>query len=303
MDLAILEQKNLVNAWKQAQNRQSKNKKRSGSTGRKFEKEKKYFDLENFSKTITTSIAKTILIAACFYGVFMTYRFATNSPFFKINKVSWFGHQLLSTKELSSWVGPVIGKNIFQLDLNKVSQKLAEHPWIKTVSARRIFPQSLQIDFKERTPFARVKLDQIYVMDNYGILLGLEEGKFNKLPIITGFLKQDLKPGNNVANEKIIQGLKAMYHINLLPIFKKNPIYTIHINNNSRITVVTHNRNMKVYMQPGMEQKSLKNLMLVLGKMGENENSLSYIDLSFKNKIVVKHNKTADKSLVKTNQT
>ena len=94
-----------------------------------------------------------------------------------------------------------------------------------------------------------------------------------------------------------------MHHINLLPMFKKNPIDTVHIKKDSRITFVTNNRNMKVYMRPGMEQKNLKNLMLVLGKVGEDKNNLSYIDLSFKNKIVVKHNKTVEKKLEKTNKT
>ena len=45
MDLAVLEQKNLVNAWKKAQSRQSKNKIRSWSASRKFKQEKKPLDV------------------------------------------------------------------------------------------------------------------------------------------------------------------------------------------------------------------------------------------------------------------
>ena len=263
MDLAALEQKHLVNAWKQAQNRQRKNEKRSGPTGRKFKQEKNSFDLGEFIKILATGIAIAILIAACFYAVFATYKFTTSSLHFNINKVHWFGHQRLSTQDLTSWVGPIMGENIFKLDLNKISQKLADHPWIHTASVKRVFPQGLHIDLKERTPFARVQLNQVYVMDNYGILLGLEEGQFNRLPIITGISAKNPKPGNNVANEEMIRGLKMMHYINLLPIFEKNPIDTVHISNQSRVTFATHNRNMKVHMRPGMEQENFKNLMQI----------------------------------------
>jgi len=291
MDLAVLEQKNLINAWKQAQTRQGKNRKKFGPAGKKSKQDKNDFDLGEFLKTLTTGLAKAILIAACCYGVFVGYRFITTSFHFNISKVSWVGHQHLSTKDLSSWVGPIIGRNIFELKLNKISQKLAEHPWIKIASARRIFPQNIHIELEERIPFARVQLDQVYVMDNYGILLGPEEQKFNGLPLVTGISIKNPKLGNDVANEEIIRGLKTMYYINLLPMFKQNPIDTVHIISRSRVTFVTRNDNMKVYMRPDMAKENFNNLMLVLGMIGQDKRGFKYIDLSFKNKIVVKHNK------------
>ena len=94
-----------------------------------------------------------------------------------------------------------------------------------------------------------------------------------------------------------------MYNINLLPIFKKNPIDTVHIKNRWRVTFITHDKNIKVHMQLGMAQESFKNLMLVLGSIGEDAKNLSDIDLSFKNKIVVKHTKNIHKSFEKSKKT
>ena len=45
MDLAVLEQKNPVSAWRQTQNHQRKSRKRSGTAGRKSKQEKNDFDL------------------------------------------------------------------------------------------------------------------------------------------------------------------------------------------------------------------------------------------------------------------
>ena len=42
-------------------------------------------------------------------------------------------------------------------------------------------------------------------------------------------------------------------------------------------------------MRPEIAEKSFKNLVLALGAIEKNEKDLSYIDLSFKNRVVIKH--------------
>ena len=42
-------------------------------------------------------------------------------------------------------------------------------------------------------------------------------------------------------------------------------------------------------MRPEIAQESFKNLVLALGAIEKNEKDISYIDLSFKNRVVVKH--------------
>jgi len=136
-------------------------------------------------------------------------------------------------------------------------------------------------------------------MDNYGILLGPETSNLTKLPLITGIKAKNSMPGNNVADEEIIHGLKAMHNLNLLHMFKKNPIESMHIKSKSRIIFLTKNKNIRVYMRPGMIQESLKNLILVIDTIEKNEPNLKYIDLSFKNKVVISN----QKKLKKTNKT
>ena len=88
MDLAILEQKNLVNAWRQAQSHQSKRRKKSLLANRKPKQEKSDFDLSELLKVLITGTAKTILIATCIYAIFTGYKFTTNSPHFNINEIN-----------------------------------------------------------------------------------------------------------------------------------------------------------------------------------------------------------------------
>jgi len=261
----------------------------NGFSGRKSKRKESSFDLGPVFLTLITGLAKMVLVVACSYGIFSSYRFITKSPRFNINEINLLGHQRLSNEELSPWIGSIIGNNIFQLELDGIPKRLVEHPWIQSASARRVFPQGIYVEIKERTPFAKIQMEQVYVMDNYGVLLGSDLRGANKLPTITGIKMKNPKIGSNVAGEEIIRGLKMMHSLNQLSIFKKNPIDNVHISSRYRITFSTHTQDIKVHMRPEIAEESFKNLVLALGAIEKNEKDLSYIDLSFKNRVVVKH--------------
>ena len=92
-----------------------------------------------------------------------------------------------------------------------------------------------------------------------------------------------------MAGEEIIRGLKMMRSLNQLSMFEKNPIDNVHISSRYRITFSTHTQDIKVHMRPEIAEESFKNLVLALGVIEKNEKDLSYIDLSFKNRVVIKH--------------
>ena len=303
MDLVLLEEKNLADAWKQKEARRRKNRKKNKFSGRKSKWGTTNLDFGSIFLTLTTGLAKIVLVVACSYGVLSSYRFITQSPRFNVNEMNLVGQKRLSNEELNSWIGPIIGENIFQLELDKISQRLVEHAWVQSASARRVFPQGISVELKERTPFAKVQLDQVYVMDNYGVLLGTEVGDANKLPTITGIKAQNFKLGSNVANEEIIRGLKMMHSLNQLAMFENNQIDNVHINSRSRITFFTHNRDTKIHVRPEIAREGFKNLVLALDVIEKNEQDLSYIDLSFKNRIVVKHRKEVKREFQKTKKT
>ena len=296
MGFMVLEHKNPVTTWKQDRSHQRKNRKKRRPQGGKTIRKKTNFDFAAAFKTFTEVTAKIILIAACFYGIFAGYRFATDSPYFAVNKVSWVGNQHLSVEEIAPWAGPVAGENILRVNLGEISQKLAKHPWVQTASIRRVFPQGLHINITERIPFARIQLDQVYMMDSYGVLLGPEEEKFYGLPLLTGIAVKNPTPGHNVTNKEVTGGLKAMYDFNQLPLFEENPIDTVHMRNHSRMTFLTRNRDLEIHMRTNTVSDSFKNLKLALDAISEDKGTLSHIDLSFKNKVVVKHKKSIEAS-------
>jgi len=289
MNLALLEEKNLVDVWKQKETRQRKSRKKDEFSIRKSKWRINSFDFGSVILTLAKGLTKIILLIACFYVTFLSYKFVNHSPYFNIDEVAMVGNKRVSNEALNTWIGPIVGRNIFQLNLDEISQKLTEHPWVQSVSARRVFPQAIYIELKERTPFAKIQLENIYVMDNYGVLLGTEVNSQNKLPTITGITRKNAKFGENIVDKEIIDGLKMMHSLNQLSMFEKNKIENMHINSKSRIIFSTHNQDTKIHIRPEIAQESFKNLVLALDAIKKNGQNLSYIDLSFKNKIILKH--------------
>ena len=287
----------MISTWKQNEFYQGKNQKETGFSERKSKRKGVNINLSSFFLDLINGLAKVVLIVIFFYGIFMSYRFINQSPYFNVNEINLVGQKKLSNEELSSWIGPIIGKNIFALELNEISKRLVGHPWIKSASVGRVFPQGIYVEIKERVPFAKIQLEQVYVMDNYGVLLGTNVIGENNLPTITGVKTKNRKIGNNVAKEEIISGLKIMHSLNRLSIFEKNKIDNIHITNRHRITFSTHAKNIKVHLRPEIAQESFENLVLALGVIEKNEKNLSDIDLSFKNRIVIKHGNKVKKKI------
>jgi len=289
MNLALLEEKNLVDVWKHKENRQRKSRKKDEFSIRKSKWRINSFGFSSVLFTLATGLTKIILLIACFYVVFLSYRFVTHSPYFNVDEVAMVGNKRISNEALNTWVGPIVGGNIFQLNLDEISQKLTEHPWVKSASARRAFPQAIHIELKERTPFAKIQLERMYVMDNYGVLLGTRFDSPNKLPTITGIKMKNTKLGANVVDEEIIDGLKMMHSLNQLSMFEKNKIESMHISSRSRMIFSTHDQETKIHISPEIAQESFKNQVLALDAIKKNGQDLSYIDLSFKNKIILKY--------------
>lgn len=239
-------------------------------------------------KVLLENIAEGIVIAAFCYALFQGYMFLTTSPFFNVSSVTISGNAVLDQDQLLNRIEPVHGKNIFTLDSAAISQQLNEHPWIRSVSIERQLPDGIRLHIEERTPYTRIQLDKVYLMDNYGVLMGHDSPVYQHLPLITGMESKDGKLGRNVAGKDLIACLKIMYYLNRLPFFQKDPINKLEIKTTRRAVFITRNNGTRIIINPDTMIESFGNFKIILELIGREKKSFEYIDLSFKDKVVVK---------------
>ena len=291
MNFALLEQKSPTATWGEVRSQQKQNQKKSRiySVAKRKKSTPSNFMIWESLKTLMSLSVKVIFIAICTYWVYAGFQFLTRSSYFAVSEIRFSGNQKLLEEQLLEAAGPLAGENIFLLDLSAVSGNLAAHPWISSVSVKREFPKRILIDLEERVPFARIQLDKIYVMDNFGVLVSKDDTDYQDLPLITWPSQNSHALGENTGTEGIIKGLKTLHYFNRLPFFKDHPIYTLKVGGESRIAFLTLNGGAKVFMTPDTVTESFKKLRIVLDTLESHAGDIDYIDLSFKNQVVLKH--------------
>lgn len=286
MDYAVIN-KNSELAWDQVQ--VIRKQKKSTIAHQSKVDRKRAPRLGKMIRGFADAVAKAALFLGFVYGAYYGYRFLITSPQFAINQVVIKGNTVVSNDRLLEKAGPIVGNNIFMLNIAQVTKKLNEHPWIRSVSIDRGLPQKINITVVERVPYARIQMDRMYILDNYGVLLSEAEPEHSRLPLILGMPAKPVKPGENVVTENIIRGLHTMHNFNQIKTFREDPVNTLSMVGNHRIMLATRDNGTRIFMDMNMLTEGLRNLKIFLGTFEDGAKDVEYIDLSFKGKVVVKH--------------
>jgi cell division septal protein FtsQ len=240
--------------------------------------------------------SKLFLAGVVIYLLYASYNFLTSDPRFQITDVTFSGNHALLENQLLEWLGQVHGGNLFAYDLSRASERLAEHPWVLSASVQRKFPQKIQIELTERVPYARIKFEKVFLMDNFGVILSEEKPEYRNLPLI---VQPGVKP-ENFSGERVIQSLKTMHYFNKLSFFEKNPLDIAELKGHSRIIFSTRNRDLQIQMSMETLTEGFKKFRIVLDTLEDDAVKIQMIDLSFKDQVVVRDRIPSHSTSMKT---
>lgn len=120
----------------------------------------------------------------------------------KLKQVVIAGRDRTSEKDIAKIVSALPNMDITKLQIYQIRDELKKLPWVKDIEIRRILPNHLVIEIKERTPIAVYKHNNKFnPIDSDGNVIEITLNKPSGLPIITGidspekvpFLLQSLK--------------------------------------------------------------------------------------------------------------
>ena len=283
MNFALTKQKGPAAAWDGLRSERNKKRKRGSSIRKKNPINLK---IGSWVRIIMELASKLFLTGIIGYLLYAGYNFAISTPRFQVQNISFEGNHVLNNSQIVEWLGPLKGKNLLTLDLAGLNRRLSEHPWVQTASTQRVFPHGLSFEITERVPYARIKKDQIYLMDNFGVILSSEKPEYQHLPLI--ILQKKKEKG--LLNGKVLHSLKIMHYFNKLSFFKNNPIETAELVGHSRVLFITRNKDLKIQMSMDDLNKGFKNFMIVLDSLEGENLKTKMIDLSFKNQVVIREN-------------
>jgi cell division protein FtsQ len=220
--------------------------------------------IKSFCRTFMIVSVNVFFAAALCYGGFQTYRFVTESDYFAISKVTFAGQDYL------------------------LGQNLEAHSWIESVSISRRFPNTIYAKIVERIPYARIQLEKVYLLDKSGVLLDRASSEHAHLPMITGVMTDNNRLGDIAASKDAIRAIKTMQDLNGLKFFLDDPFTSVHIKKDYRLTFTSGIRGIKIHLTVDTIDEGFKNLKLILNAIKSKGDEFQQIDLSFKDKVVIK---------------
>ncbi len=289
MSFALAKQKGPASAWNDLRSERNKKRKRGSSLNKRVPSKPR---LGTWIRTLAELTSKLFLAGVVGYLLFAGWNFLISTPRFQIQNISFSGNNILSDEQILEGLGPVKGENLIAIDLVGLSQRLSENPWIQSASIRRNFPQGLEFKLTERVPYARVKKDQIYLVDSFGVTLSPEKPEYRHLPLII------MQGENNFLEGKVLNSLKTMHYFNKLSFFDNNPLDAAELIGHSRVLFTTRNRDIQIQMSMDRLEEGRKNFLLILDTIEEESPKIQMIDLSFKDQVVIRNRFKSSSTLI-----
>lgn len=135
---------------------------------------------------------------------------------------------VIPARQLRAWAGVKEGDNLWAIDLFRVRRDMELQPLIESVAVERVLPHTLRIRVTEREPIAQitgfqtnpgggVKAVTCYLDRNGYVMLPVEgvdvvgaASGADPLPLLTGVVGTELRPGRRVESPQMHAALKLV---------------------------------------------------------------------------------------------
>ena len=189
------------------------------------------------------AIVATAVIGMLGTGLWLGYRFVTTSERFAIAAIEVHGAAQLSPEAIRDALPAKVGDNIFVTDLDDVTRALGKNPWIRSVHAHRMLPDTLVVEIRERVATAVLQAGgELYLVDEAGHpykRAHVESGETANLPIVTGLAPRD-------TGELVLRALDVLARWRASAM--RPDISEIHVDANHAITLRTYDRGVSIQL-------------------------------------------------------
>jgi len=186
----------------------------------------------------------------------------------------------------------VLGRNVFLVDLKSFKESIEEdHPELRDIIVRRVLPDRLVIQARQRRAVARVYGDRPHFIDKDGVSLpypGNASGGEN-VPLILGIRATSPSISGAAQKEKIGNALLLIDTLSQNQKLSRYRIKTIDMTDNRNISFFLSAKDaekVEIKIGDGGFDKRLDVLATVLDQLGRDIEKVKYIDLRFEDPIV-----------------
>jgi cell division septal protein FtsQ len=165
-------------------------------------------------------IAGFTLCVALGVGAYTGYLVVREAEYFRLQTVRIVGNQTLTRQDIHYLLALPANITLFQLDLPRMGDRLQRHPYVKTVTLRRQFPDTLAVTITERVPhLVAFSQGQGVLLDMEGVVLRPFSPQYDSaLPQLVLRQPRVLEPGMHLRQDEVQRALE------LVRVYKTSPL-------------------------------------------------------------------------------
>tara|TARA_Y100001970_G_C14202569_1_gene841988 strand:- start:1294 stop:2043 length:750 start_codon:yes stop_codon:yes gene_type:complete len=228
--------------------------------------------------------------------IFLAVQWAEFHDLFKVKNVEINEIQYFNDSSLVSYKNEMKDNHIMFFDLKYYKDQIDSLTYVKNSKIWRTFPETINIAVYEREPIAMVNSIDLIMLDVDGICLPIEENSAISLPILSNFTTdQESYPlGRKTKSPNAIKSIDIIK-------YSKNNFNRLYedisefvFNENNEYEIILKNGKTKILLGSDDYLKKIDYLKAFASSLPDNEDfdSYQYIDLRYKDQIVVKERKT-----------
>lgn len=156
-------------------------------------------------------IAMVLLLGVLIVAALYLYDYLTTAEALAIAQVELRGVTRIDDGDLRRMLADLEGQNILLASLELYEKRLEMHPRVEGATMRRIIPDKVRCDVREREPVALVFTDRFLEIDRHGMVM--EDDDYTPLldlPIITGVSNEDVQAGKICRAESVRGALEVL---------------------------------------------------------------------------------------------
>jgi len=240
----------------------------------------------NFRQVLPVAAAILVVVLVTAAGA-AVYSWLGHSRLFSVRDIDMNRCAYVTRDEVSGILSGVAPGNIWSLSSRDIGRRLLTHPWVRSVSVRKVFPDRLVVRIEERKPAAMVNLDALYFVDEEGtIFKRLTAYDPKNFPIVTGFSRGELTARDAVTLQNLRKTLELL-RCTESGVLRQN-ISEVHFDAQEGYTLVTRDSGLQIKIGMMDFREAMKRIEEAMPKLSKVGQARGIVDLKTAGRIYVR---------------
>lgn len=233
---------------------------------------------------VAAAILAVVLVTAAGAAV---YSWLGHSRLFSVREIDMNRCAYVTRDEITGILSGVPQGNIWSLSSGAIGRRLLSHPWVRSVSVRKSFPDRLVVRIEERRPAAMINLDTLYYVDEEGtIFKRLTAYDPKNFPIVTGFSRGELTARDAVTLQNLKKTLELLRSTES-GVLRQN-VSEVHFDAQEGYTLVTRDSGMQLKIGMMDFREAMKRVEEAMPKLSSVGQARGIVDLKTAGRIFVR---------------